>query len=58
MDNQNQLNLRLLAPLGGDILHRVEKAQRNNDTDILNDAYRHNAILQKKLTIAKILNFR
>ena len=49
MDNQNQLNLRLLAPLGGDIIHihRVEQAQRNNDTNILNVAYRHNAILQE-----------
>ena len=47
MDNQNQLNHRLLAPLGDDILRRVEQAQRNNDTNILNVTYRYNTLLQE-----------
>ena len=47
MDNQNQLNLRLLARLGDDILRRVEQAQRNNDTNILNVTYRYDILLQE-----------
>ena len=40
-------NLRLLAPLGDDILRRVEQAQRNNHTHILNVTYRYNTLLQE-----------